>query len=931
MLSRRLAAFLVVLLAAPAFADDAILKTAQSLYDGVSTETLPNGLRVYLKPVPGSQIVSTMVAYKVGSADEELDQTGLSHYLEHLMFKGTAKLKPGDIDRMTQKNGGQNNAYTTEDMTVYHFDFAADRWKIGLAIEADRMRNLRIDEEHEFEQEKGAVISELDNGEDQPWELEQKKILPLLFGAKAPYGHPVIGEKAHVRNATAAIIKAHYDRWYHPNNAAIVIAGDFDAAEAIAEIRKLFGPIPKTKLPERKTVPNAGPRKEIARVRMTSKFESPRLLFGFNTVTENDADAPVLDVLSQAFAGGRTSRLYRRLIEDDGTCTQALAAHMSGRYPGWFDLQLELAKDDFAAVEGVVFEELKKLAETGLTEAELKRAKRGIVAAHIFSHESIHELADTIARGVVAYDMDYVKGYLVKLDKITNADLMRVAKKYLIDAKPAIVESVPKKEPGKEPAKSQVSPSRPKSDSHAATGRRDVRLARDVAKPKFGGFSLGDAKTVDLENGMRVLLLENHRLPVVVVDAAVRRVRTYEPADQVGLAALMGDLMQEGTTTRDSRKIAESIEDSGGSLFVGMSGGFVKVLSPDTELGLDLLFDCLMNPLFDKAEIDAKREQILLNLAEEEKKPEERANRLLLAEIYGKHPLGRPLAVPAVLPTLKAKDLRKFHKQVFGPNNTVVAVVGDFDSAKMIAGLKKRTADWKRAKLPRVSIEAPKFRETATQKIVSDPDAAQLNVMFGHLGISRNNPDYYKLLVMDNVLGTGPGITDRLSVNLRDRKGLAYSVSARIAAFAGEDPGTFTGYIGTFPDKFNEVKEGFLSEIKRIREEVPSKDEVENAKLYLTGSLPFGMTTCEQAAGLLQSINRYNLGANYLRDYVKAIQGVTPEEVRDVAKKYLHPDRLTLIAVGPVDSAGKALKLPEKSTEKPPEKSVEKSGGKPND
>src|SRR5262249_14601549 len=145
--------------------------------------------------VPGSPIVSIMTAYRVGSADEDLDHTGLSHYLEHLMFKGTDKIMPGDIDRKTLINGGANNAYTSEDYTIYHFDFAADRWEIALEIEADRMRNLRIDEKHEFEQEKGAVIAELERNEDSPWDLEFKEIVPRLFGRTNPYGHPVIGER----------------------------------------------------------------------------------------------------------------------------------------------------------------------------------------------------------------------------------------------------------------------------------------------------------------------------------------------------------------------------------------------------------------------------------------------------------------------------------------------------------------------------------------------------------------------------------------------------------------------------------------------------------------------------------------------------------------------------------------------------------------
>src|SRR5262245_34060749 len=247
---------------------DSVVRAAAAVYEGVRVETLPNGLRVFLKPIPGSPTVSTMMAYKVGSSDEELDATGLSHYLEHLMFKGTEKLMPGDIDRLTQRSGGRNNAYTTEDMTVYHFDFAADQWETGLAIEADRMRNLRIDAKHEFEQEKGAVISELQMNEDQPYDLEYKEILPILFGKTTPYGHPVIGEREHVKGATAAVIKGHYDRWYYPNNASLIVVGGFDEAKALAKIKELFGPIPKGPLPQRKQAAPADPRSQPVRKEM---------------------------------------------------------------------------------------------------------------------------------------------------------------------------------------------------------------------------------------------------------------------------------------------------------------------------------------------------------------------------------------------------------------------------------------------------------------------------------------------------------------------------------------------------------------------------------------------------------------------------------------------------------------------------------------
>ncbi len=423
---------------------DAALKAAAALYDGIRTETLPNGLKVYLKPIPGAPTVTSMVAYKVGSADENLEATGLSHYLEHLMFKGTEKIKPGDIDRKTLKSGGANNAYTSEDYTIFHFDFASDKWQIALEVEADRMRNLRIDKAHEFEEEKGAVISELARNEDEPWDLEYKAILPVLFGKTTPYGHPVIGETKHVKKATAEIIKAHYDRWYHPNNASLVIVGGFDPDEAMKQIKKLFGDIPAGKLPERKKEAEAGDLgKRPARVEMVSKFETPRLLIGFNTCRTEDPDDPVLDVIQALLASGRTSRLYKKFVEGEEVATDVSAGNSTGRYNGWFSVQVELIPDkDRKKLEKEVFEELQRLAKDPVSDAEMQRVKATVLANAIFSRESVHGLADSIARGVMTGDLDHLKKVLPNLMAVSAKEVQRVAANYLDPEKSVVLWSV---------------------------------------------------------------------------------------------------------------------------------------------------------------------------------------------------------------------------------------------------------------------------------------------------------------------------------------------------------------------------------------------------------------------------------------------------------------------------------------------------------
>jgi zinc protease len=914
-------------------------RAAAALYEGIRIETLPNGMHIYLKPIPGAPVVTSMVAYKVGAADEDLDHTGLSHYLEHLMFKGTDKIMPGDIDRLTLRNGGANNAYTSEDYTIFHFDFAADRWEAALKVEADRMRNLRIDTRHEFEPEKGAVIAELESNEDQPWDLETKAILPLLFD-RGPYGHPVIGERSHVREATAKIIKSHYDKWYYPNNASLVITGGFDPDRAMAKIQELFGPLPMGKLPERKTEPSfkrQGPiKKEIP-----SKFESPRMLMGYNGVRSGDPDYYTLEVIQALLTGGKTGRLYRRLVEQEQLSPFVECTNYSGRYPGWFEFQVEVLKGkDRTKVETIVLEELKKLRDKPVDAAELQRVQRGLVSNAIFTRESVHGLADSIARGVTTNDLDFLKGYLPRIQAVTAQQVQEAARKYFDPEQRVVVWSIPglrrDENQGSGPSRNSTrinadsadlrgslfrlisadpfnpppafGPAIDKDSGQTRTPKNRPAFHSPAASAGEASFSLKDARRVELPNGLVLLLLENHRLPIVVAGAAVRWTSLLEPPDKAGVAALTASLLDEGTTRHTGPEIAELIENVGGSLSFSENGAALKVLSPDRSLGLGLLFECLSEANFPQEAFSRKQAQQLASIDDAERQPDAKAQMVYRRLAYGKHPYGRPsLGRRPTVEALKPADCLEFYRKVFVPNNTTVAIVGDFDTQQVIDEVTRLTADWKKAPLekPKTPVVAkpPQFVE----QIVTMPEAAQLHFFMGHAGIRRNNPDYYKLLVMDYVLGTGPGFTDRLSAKLRDREGLAYTVSASITNSAGEEPGLFTCYIGTAPDFLPRVKQLFGEELARIRAEKPADQEVEDAKKYLLGSLPFQLTTNERIASMLLTIERYRLGLDYLDEYKKAVAAVTADDVHAVAQKYIDPEHMILVVAGAVDKTGKPL------------------------
>jgi zinc protease len=895
--------------ASPIQKSDPFVQASTALFDGIRTETLSNGLRVYLKPVPDSPVVTTMVAYKVGSADEDLDHTGLSHYLEHLMFKGTDRIMPGDIDRLTLRNGGENNAYTSEDYTIFHFDFAADRWQAALEVEADRMRNLRIDAKHEFEQEKGAVIEELKRNEDAPWDLEHKAMLPLLFSKEAPYGHPVIGERDHVRAARVPVIKAHYDRWYHPNNASLIVCGGFDPDQALSRIRELFGPIPRKELP---------PRKEASTVRRTqpahavieSKFVSPRLIMAFNTIRTGDPGYHALELIQAVLAGGKTGRLYRGLVEGQELATSVTSSNSTGRYPGSFEIEVELlgGKDPEVAEKRVI-EEFERLRNEPVSEAELRRAKQGILASEIFARESVHGLADRIARGVTTNDLEHLKNYLPRISAVTAADIQQAARLWLDPARRVVIASVPAKRGHAANAAAPATPGKKRRPLLERFRRASSRDGQGKDAP-IQRFNLRRAQRVVLDNGLTLLLLENRRLPIVVAEAFVRNGRLLEPEAQAGVAHLAGALLDEGTDKHTGPQIAELIEDVGGSLDFTSSGGDVQVLSGDRSLGLKLLLECLARPAFPQDAVSRQKLRLLTEIDDQERQPETKAQMAYDALVYGKHPFGRPdLGTHQSVEKLNRANLVQFHGRLFIPNNTILAVVGDFDSSKIIEEIQRlcREFEWKRKERPPLTVPAAVMPQTFTQKILPMPRAEQLHFYMGHLGVRRLDPNYYKLLVMDYVLGTGPGFTDRLSARLRDREGLAYTVSANITSGASEEPGLFTCYIGTEPRNFARVKKTFLEELNRLRETEPTLSEVEDAKKYLLGSLPFQLTTNARIARQLLSIERYSLGFDYFERYQEAVAAVTPADVKRVAEQYLDPQRMVVVAAGPLGPDGNNL------------------------
>jgi len=397
--------------------------------EDVRRTVLDNGLVVLAKEVHTSPIVTAMIWYRVGSRNEELGQTGKSHFLEHMLFKGTERFKKGQIDLITLKNGGGNNAFTSHDFTAYYFNFASDRWDVALEIESDRIINCAFDPE-EFEAEKKVVIEELKTGLDSPWGLLLQEQEAAAFKVH-PYRNPIVGWLQDVERATVEEQQAYYRRYYHPNNAILVLAGDFETDEVLTKVERAFGSVPAGAPPPPmllKEPPQRGERRLI--VRWRSKV--PRLAIAYHAPQIAHVDSYALQVLGVVLSEGKASRFYQRLVEREQSVTFVSAEYGESKDPTLFHIRAEARGDhSIEEIETSIYDELGRIAGGQLNEHELDRAKHQIEAHFILSRERTLDQAILLGQIETLYDLDYIDSYLPRINAVTAADVAAACSRYL--------------------------------------------------------------------------------------------------------------------------------------------------------------------------------------------------------------------------------------------------------------------------------------------------------------------------------------------------------------------------------------------------------------------------------------------------------------------------------------------------------------------
>jgi len=860
----------------------------------VFERTLTNGLKALVLPRRHAPVVVCDLYYPVGSFDEPAGKTGLAHFVEHMLFKGTERFPKGQIDRLAFVAAGQSNAETGEDSTHYWFAFPSDRWELALAIESDRMLGASFDP-NEVEAERQVIAEERAREQESPFARLDQAHLAASY-VRHPYRNPILGWPDDLARISVPDLKAFYRQHYRPDSAVLVVVGDIDPDRALDACEARFvGLAPEG---DRGRSPAVEEPRQIGRrdFEVIDPESVPRGLFGWHSVPFGHPDGPALDVLSDLLTCGRRSRLWDALVERDRLATWVETGQEGAKQAGQFLLQVEAVPGaDPSKIEDAIAEILGQLAEEGPTAAELARSRNRLEAAWRWEQEDLAGLAAGLGQFALngdwrAWQAEHRAALAVKAD-----DIRRVASTYLGEANLTVGWSIPG--PGRAVSVDLPAESRDREIRPTSPPRPDRPIALEVPVGPSRLVEYAPRRSV-LPNGLR--LLSEHRPGTGVValelyiDAGL--IREARP----GLAFLTGRMLEEGTASRSAEAMAEAIEDVGGALEVGSTGASLRVRAEDLELAVDWLADLAIRPAFPAEELAWARRKIAAELQSDRDDPAFRADLLFRGLVFGDHPHARdPRGTGREVAKLGRDDVVEHHRRHFAPENAFLVAVGDFDPKKLEDLVKAKFGGWSGAGSPPPITPRLTRAERPRLRRVAHP-GEQVHVLIGHLGIPRAHPDFDALAVADHILGSGPGFTDRLSRVIRDELGLAYSVGGGMTDSADIEPGLFRIYIGTGADEADRAVAAALDQIRIMHAGGFSDDEVARARQYLAGSWVFDYQTVEQRAERLLELERWGLGLDEPIRWPERIEAVTARQVRKAARKHIDPSALARVEFGPI-------------------------------
>lgn len=858
---------------------------------------LDNGMKVLIKEDHFSPVVAMQVWVDVGGADETDLDAGIAHVHEHMLFKGTATRGVGEIASEVEGAGGQVNAWTAWDNTVYHVVLASRYADQALDILADAVRHSSFDPV-ELRKELGVVMEEYKRGLDMPG----SRLFQTLFASayeRHPYRRPVIGTEESILGITRKKVLDFYSGYYAPENITLVIVGDVDAGHMKERIAEELGGFAsaEVKRPERPVEPaQAGLR--FSEVRMD--VEESHLAIGFHIGSATHAATPTLDVLAQILGGGASSRLYERLAVRSQLVTDISAYAYTPQDPGLFMISGSLEAEDAEPAFDAVMDEISNIRRLPVNAEELARARANLEAEFIYRSQTVQGQARELGQFITMYgDPEYATTYLKALAAVTPADLQRAARRYLSADNATVVTLVPENTSSALDEGAVRRMARAISDAEAQIDWASAPSAQAVAAKAVLALERPDSEPqiFTLQNGARVIVQEHHDVPLFAVRVGMLGGLLTETPENNGIAGFASAMLTRGTKTRSRSGFAREVESLAGHLdgfsgrnSIGLSGGF---LSSHFNEGMDLFLDAFIEPAFDGDEVEKTRREILLAIKNRGDNTATIAFDLIYETMFPGHPYGmRTLGETASIESITSQDLTEFYSALRDPSKLVFSVVGDVDADAVIATISKRFRTQLHFDKNEFSVPtSPK--PTQVQRAHVDVERAQAHIVLGFPGVNVRSEDRYAVSVLETILSGQGG---RLFYSLRDVQGLAYSVTA--FSSEGLADGIVGAYIATDPSNTGKAIRGLLAELKKISVHPVDAGELERAKRYLIGSHAIALQTNGAIADEMLFNELYGLGFLNGRKYEERISQISIDDVQAAARRYLRPEIRTVVTVG---------------------------------
>ncbi len=850
--------------------------------NNIYKEKFDNGLTVIIHENHLIPVCALNFWVKTGAAYERDDEKGISHFIEHMMFKGTEKRKVGQIDKEIKALGGYNNAFTSYDATNYVLVLPSEHFEKGLEIQYDAITGSIFDKD-EIEKEREVILNELYMGLDRPYTFLWQKLTNLVF--KGYYNEPIIGHPEIVKKIDREKLLNYYKKFYAPEKLVIVITGDVETKKTVELIKETFGKLSKKdveKISKEENKINSGLKYNV----FSGKIDGRYLAISFNIPDALSEEMPSLEILARILASSESSIFIQKIKEKKQLVDNIDTDIFVGKHGGIFVITSLFREKKYEEVLKEIFSELEKIKKFGIRQEDLDKVKIDIITEEAKENMKVENIALNLGYYEILKDYSLYYEYYDKLKRVTVNDIIKVAKKYLDLQNTGIVLYYPEKEKDyfKKFKKSE--------------NIRDFITVNDEIKES----PVNKVNSKKLDNGILLIHKKLNNTRIVAVDIIFKGGIIYEGGEAQGyykgITNLMLDVMLKGTKKKNASELAKAIDALGMSIEKNIRkdcfGWGIEFINSNFEQAMELISDIILNPAFELSEIKKEKQDIINSIERIKDSPEIYLSKIYNEEFFEWHPYG--FYIPGDIESVNripSKKIKEWHLKYMTANNLIISVVGNIDFEKAIEVIETNFGKLQQGKVIQVKLPV---KITKRKKIREETlDKNQTHILFGFLGPKMASPDYFAFRVLDTILSGG--MDSRLFSEVRDKKNLCYTIFSTFDR--NIENGSFKIYTSTDPAKEKEVIDEILKVLKDLKKNGVTKEEIISAKNFISGMYKLGMQDYAAQADSYGFYELVGLGFKKVNEFIDEIMKVTKEDLEDIIDRYIDLENYCLVILRP--------------------------------